>query len=368
MDVPPLLALPDELKLRIVCKSENLCNVALTCHDLHRIARDSVFSPVLKSGRVQAYLKHACKEELPLVEKVRAAACEGFSSLEGWEVPLPYALLFDALAGRSFEPVRGLLAAGADPNSRGPYGKTLLHLAAIGYWKGGKEILPLLLKRGGDPESVSTNGHTPLMELLYQMVPEYEAAPIVEMVYRGADILRGLKPRFQSKRKVSVYEIALRIDQLSYLVHGMGQCRAQIVKTAYLFRQHRQQLLHYLPRKRRPLLDCDFFYGPFPNLLVEGHLRRLPVGSFFAYIPDNRARDSFKSLPRRFGRKRKIYLVVKNGEEKLEYHFCSLKKKKIVYRSEKKSFPSLEALAGSFPELFKNPVPWYNCFLNTFNS
>ena len=64
-----------------------------------------------------------------------------------------------AVQDEDTETVKALLAAGADPNVKGEYGRTPLHEAA---WIGHSETIRLLLAAGSDPNAKDHKGLTPL--------------------------------------------------------------------------------------------------------------------------------------------------------------------------------------------------------------
>lgn len=92
------------------------------------------------------------------------------------------ASLHNALTAENVAEVQAVLAAGADPNSIDPGGKTAVHRAAFA---DDPHLLDIVLAHGGDPNVRGVAGTTPLVDAI--LARSYSLEKVERLLAAGAD-------------------------------------------------------------------------------------------------------------------------------------------------------------------------------------
>ena len=99
--------------------------------------------------------------------------------------------LIEAVRSGNVEEVSRLLSSGADPNTQGPLGNSVLILSTV---RGNKEIVKMLLEKGADVNARSQRGNTALMIAAWWGYPEVVKLLLDKGADQNATGRRGLTP------------------------------------------------------------------------------------------------------------------------------------------------------------------------------
>ncbi len=103
--------------------------------------------------------------------------------------------LIEAVRSGNVEQVSHLLSSGADPNTQGPWGNSVLMLATS---RGDKEIAKMLLEKGADVNARNQRGNTALMIASWWGCPE-----VVKLL-----LDKGANPKATGRRGLTALQIA----------------------------------------------------------------------------------------------------------------------------------------------------------------